>query len=214
MPTKEELKGRREAQITRAAYEIIARDGYENITVQDIADHAGFSKGIVYYYFKSKDDVMVSLFNSIILVIEKRFADVRRETPDPRRQLENVIGISLDIVREHIEFYRVIMVFWTHIHHKEFMRETNAKLFSHWRREIEKILKLGVDRGVFAPGLAVSLAASSIIAKVLGVSLQYIFDPDAFDLKVMREEVVREIVSGVRLPDGREGRSYGAADGF
>ena len=60
MPTKEELRTRRETQITRAAYEIIARNGYENITVQDIADRAGFSKGIVYYYFKSKDDVMVS----------------------------------------------------------------------------------------------------------------------------------------------------------
>jgi TetR/AcrR family transcriptional regulator, fatty acid metabolism regulator protein len=197
MPTKEELKSRRETQITRAAYEIIARNGYENITVQDIADHAGFSKGIVYYYFKSKDDVMVSLFNSIIEVIEKRFTEVRRENPDPRRQLENVIRISLDIVNEHMEFYRVIMVFWTHIHHKQFMRETNAKLFSHWRREIEKILTLGVDRGVFKPGLAVNLAASTIIAKVLGVSLQYIFDPGALDLKTMRELVIKEVLAGV-----------------
>jgi AcrR family transcriptional regulator len=197
MPTKEELKNRRETQITRAAYEIIAKNGYENITVQDIADHAGFSKGIVYYYFKSKDDVMVSLFNSIIGVIDNRFAEVRRENPDPRQQLENVIRISLDIINEHIEFYRVIMVFWTHVHHKQFMREINAKLFSHWRREIEKILKLGVDRGVFTPGLAVSLTASAIIARVLGVSLQYIFDPSAFDLGVMRERVVQEILSSV-----------------
>ena len=197
MPTKEELKNRRETQITRAAYEIIAKNGYENITVQDIADHAGFSKGIVYYYFKSKDDVMVSLFNSIIGVIDSRFAEVRSQNPDPRQQLENVIRISLDIINEHIEFYRVIMVFWTHVHHKEFMREINAKLFSHWRREIEKILKLGVDRGVFAPGLAVSLTASAIIARVLGISLQYIFDPSAFDLGVMRERVVQEILSSV-----------------
>lgn len=197
MPTKEELRARRETQITRAAYEIIAKNGYENITVQDIADRAGFSKGIVYYYFKSKDDVMVSLFDSIIAVIDNRFADVRRQSPDPRQQLESVVRISLDIVNEHIEFYRVIMVFWTHIHHKQFMREINAKLFSHWRREIEKILDLGMARGAFKPSLAVNLTASSIIARVLGVSLQYIFDPDAMDLPVMREQVVREVLSMV-----------------
>ena len=197
MPTKEELRTRRETQITRAAYEIIARNGYENITVQDIADRAGFSKGIVYYYFKSKDDVMVSLFDSIIAVIDSRFAEVRREVPDPRQQLENVIRISLDIVNEHIEFYRVIMVFWTQIHHKQFMREVNAKLFSHWRHEIEKILDLGTARGVFKPGLVMNVVASSVIAKVMGVSLQYIFDPNAFDLKVIREQVIQEVLAGV-----------------
>jgi len=197
MPTKEELKTRRETQITRAAYEIIARDGYENITVQDIADHAGFSKGIVYYYFRSKDDVMVSLFDSTIAVLDRRFAEVRKDNPDPRQQLERVISISLDIVNEHIEFYRVIMVFWTQIHHKQLMREVNAKLFSHWRREIEKILEQGMTRGVFKQGLAPRLVASSIIAKVLGVSLQYIFDPNAFDLKVMRQQVIAEVIAGV-----------------
>jgi TetR/AcrR family transcriptional regulator, fatty acid metabolism regulator protein len=197
MPTKEELRSRRETQITRAAYEIIAKNGYENITVQDIADRAGFSKGIVYYYFKSKDDVMVSLFNSIIAVIDNRFGEVRRETPDPRRQLENVIRISLDIVNEHMEFYRVITVFWTQIHHKQFMNEINAKLFSHWRREIEKILELGMARGVFKPTLVVHLVASSIIARVLGASLEYIFDPNAFDLKTMREMVIKDVLAGV-----------------
>jgi TetR/AcrR family fatty acid metabolism transcriptional regulator len=197
MPTKEQLRTRRETQITRAAYEIIAKNGYENITVQDIADRAGFSKGIVYYYFKSKDDVMVSLFDSIIAVLDNRFAEVRREIPDPRQQLEDVIRISLDIVNEHMEFYRVIMVFWTQIHHKQFMREINAKLFSHWRREIEKILDLGIARGVFSPALTPRLVASSIIARVLGVSLQYIFDPTVFDLKVVREQIIKEVLAGV-----------------
>jgi len=194
MPSKEELRSRRETQITRAAYEIIARNGYENITVQDIADHAGFSKGIVYYYFKSKDDVMVSLFNSVITVIDNRFAEVRRQTPEPRRQLESVIRISLDIVNEHIEFYRVITVFWSQIHHKQFMKEINAKLFSHWRREIEKIVEMGITEGDFSPTLVPSMTASSIISRVLGVSLQHIFDPDAFDLKVMSEQVVDEVL--------------------
>jgi TetR/AcrR family fatty acid metabolism transcriptional regulator len=200
MSPKEELRSRRETQITRAAYEIIAQNGYENITVQDIADHAGFSKGIVYYYFKSKDDVMVSLFDSVIAVIDNRFAEVRRGTPAPRVQLENVIRISLNIVNEHIEFYRVIMVFWSQIHHKQFMKEINAKLFSHWRREIEKILEMGMTSGDFTSTIVPSVMASSIISRVLGVSLQHIFDPDAFDLKVLSSQVVDEVLAQVSAP--------------
>jgi AcrR family transcriptional regulator len=200
MTPREELRSRRENQITRAAYEIIAKNGYENITVQDIADHAGFSKGIVYYYFKSKDDVMVSLFDSVIAVIDNRFAEVRRHSPEPRRQLENVIKISLDIVNEHIEFYRVIMVFWSQIHHKQFMKEINAKLFSHWRREIEKILEMGMAAGDFKPTLVPSVTATSIISRVLGISLQHIFDPDAFDLKVLSSQVTDEVLMLVSTP--------------
>jgi TetR/AcrR family fatty acid metabolism transcriptional regulator len=194
MAPREDLKSLRETQITRAAYEIIAKNGYENITVQDIADHAGFSKGIVYYYFKSKDDLMVGLFDSIIAVIEKRFAEVRQQNPDPREQLESVIRISLDIVHEHMEFYRVIMVFWTQINHKEFIKEINARLFSHWRREIEKILELGMAQGVFRTGHSKRTIASSIIAQVLGVSLQYIFDADAFDFTEMTDKVIGDVL--------------------
>ena len=194
MAAREDLRTRRETQITRAAYEIIAKNGYEHITVQDIADHAGFSKGIVYYYFKSKDDVMVSLFGSIIAVIDKKFAEVRRESPDPREQLKNVIRISLDIVHENIEFYRVIMVFWTQIHHREFMKEINARLFSHWRREIKKILEMGIATGVFKPDLVPHTTASSIIAMVLGVSLQYLFDSGVFDFTEMTDRVVEEVL--------------------
>ncbi len=197
MVSKEDLKSRRETQITRAAYEIIAKNGYENITVQDIADHAGFSKGIVYYYFKSKDDMMVSLFDSIIAVIDKRFAEVRKESSGPEEQLRNVIEISLDIVHEHMEFYRVIMVFWTQINHKEFIKEINAKLFSHWRREIEKILEMGISRGVFKADLVLQSTSSFVIAAVLGASLQHIFDSRAFDFAEMNKKVIDQVLSMV-----------------
>jgi TetR/AcrR family fatty acid metabolism transcriptional regulator len=197
MPTKEELKSRREAQITRAAYELIAKNGYENITVQDIADRAGFSKGIVYYYFKSKDDVMVSLFDSIVSGIDERFAEVRRKSPDPRQQLIDVVKVSLNIIHDHKEFYHVIMVFWTQIGQKTFIRDINAKLFSRWRREITKILDLGITTNVFRKDLDPSLVASLVVSRVMGSSLQYIFDPSAFDFEQMKDTVVKEVIAMV-----------------
>ena len=83
MPTKEELRNRRETQITRAAYEIIAKNGYENITVQDIADHAGFSKGIVYYYFIADSQIwFMTLYDK---------DEVEDLSPDEQRLLKAAI---------------------------------------------------------------------------------------------------------------------------
>ncbi|MBN1881772.1 MAG: TetR/AcrR family transcriptional regulator [Deltaproteobacteria bacterium] len=190
-----ELTQKRKSQILRAAYDIIAEQGYENITVQDIATRAGFSKGIIYYYFSSKEDVMVSLFDSIIRVIDRNFASTIQNHPEPKEQMERILRVSFDLVHEHKEFYHVMMVFWSQITQKTLMSDLNATLFRRYRREMAKIVERGVDKGVFRARVDVNLLASLIIAVIGGASLQYIFDPEAFDFKVMVDTSVAAVMS-------------------
>ena len=190
-----ELTQKRKSQILRAAYAIIAERGYENITVQDIAKQAGFSKGIIYYYFSSKEDVMVSLFDSILRVIDRNFASTIQNHPEPRERMERVLRMSFDLVHKHKEFYHVIMVFWSQITQKTLMSDLNATLFRRYRRELAKIIEGGVERGVFKAKVDVNLLASQIIAVVGGASLQYIFDPEAFDFSTMVDTSVAYIMN-------------------
>jgi len=189
-----ELTQKRKSQILRAAYAIIAERGYEDITVQDIATRAGFSKGIIYYYFSSKEDVMVSLFDSILRVIDRNFASTIQNHPEPREQMERVLRMSFDLVHEHQEFYRVMMVFWSQITHKTLMSDLNATLFRRYRREMAKIIERGVEKGVFRANVDANLLASQIIAVIGGASLQYIFDPEAFDFGAMVDTSVAFIM--------------------
>jgi len=189
-----ELTQKRKSQILRAAYTIIAERGYENITVQDIANHAGFSKGIIYYYFSSKEDVMVSLFDSILRVIDRNFASTIQNHPEPREQMERVLRMSFDLVHKHKEFYHVIMVFWSQVTQKTLMSELNVTLFKRYRRELAKIIERGVDRGVFRAKFDVNMLASQIIAVVGGTSIQYIFDPEAFDFSKVVDASVSYIM--------------------
>src|SRR3977135_4629240 len=52
--------------ILRAAIDIFAERGYFNAQVADVARAAGVAAGTVYLYFKSKDDLLVSIFESSI----------------------------------------------------------------------------------------------------------------------------------------------------
>ena len=49
-------------QIIEAAVRVFARRGYYNSRVSDIAREAGIAAGTIYLYFKTKDDILVTLF--------------------------------------------------------------------------------------------------------------------------------------------------------
>lgn len=61
-------KGDREesvAGIRDAAVRLFASRGYANTSLEDVASAAGFTKGAVYYYFKSKENLLLSVLHAI-----------------------------------------------------------------------------------------------------------------------------------------------------
>lgn len=59
---KEESK----ARILGAAIQLFAEKGYDATRVSEIADNAGVNKALIYYYFKSKEDILDFLVNSLM----------------------------------------------------------------------------------------------------------------------------------------------------
>ena len=55
----------RRTQLTAAAYNVVSKKGYYNFTIKDIADEAGMSAGLVHYYFKNKQDLLLNLLRQI-----------------------------------------------------------------------------------------------------------------------------------------------------
>ena len=58
---KEKLKEKRQSQIINSAIAIVLEKGFENSRMDDIVDHSKLSKGTIYYYYKSKKDLYLSL---------------------------------------------------------------------------------------------------------------------------------------------------------
>ena len=49
------------AKILEAAFAVLGRDGYENVSIKDIAEEAGVAQGLVHYYFKSKQQLVLAV---------------------------------------------------------------------------------------------------------------------------------------------------------
>lgn len=66
MPSKDELTSERRAQILQAAAIVFARGGVDGARMDDIVAESGLSKGTLYWYFDSKQEIIVALVDQVI----------------------------------------------------------------------------------------------------------------------------------------------------
>src|SRR4051794_4628484 len=92
---RQERADRREA-IRRAAIQVFAERGYFNAQVADVARAAGIAAGTVYLYFRSKDDLLVSIFERTVRdAIEEGRASVAPLT-EPVERLRAIARVHLE----------------------------------------------------------------------------------------------------------------------
>lgn len=94
-------------KVLDAAFELFATKGYAQTSVDSIAAKAKTSKGLVYYYFKSKEDILKAIFNTIIKEGEVMFRG--GETMPPKKLLKQIIGYSFYFIRHQTNLFRLIL---------------------------------------------------------------------------------------------------------
>lgn len=82
------------ARILRAAEELFAEKGFDGSRVDEIARKAGVNKALIYYYFKSKDDILDALFTSaikdVIELIESTYDDLQLDESEIARMFDTL----------------------------------------------------------------------------------------------------------------------------
>lgn len=60
-----EIREQSRQQIIDAAFELFAETGYQKTSIAAISKKAGISKGLIYHYFESKEDVLIGIFEML-----------------------------------------------------------------------------------------------------------------------------------------------------
>ena len=100
----------RRRQILDAAIRVFARQGFHACRVSDIADEAGVAYGLVYHYFRSKDQVMNELFEERWSLLLDAIAEVDGREVSAREKLDSVAGFIIESYRRDPELMQVIIV--------------------------------------------------------------------------------------------------------
>jgi AcrR family transcriptional regulator len=189
-----DIAGIRREQIVEAAVGIIAEQGLQHLSLSEIENRVGMSRGQLTYYFKTKEAILLAVFDRLVAMMHQRQGQEQAaagETAcwEPRSWVEVVqwvLGKILEQPPAHPEFGALQHTFLSQIGHREDFRLRLAALYGEWRGHMAEIL-----RGQYAPGAggnkfpARSLA-SLIQALFHGIAMQVAADPNAID----REEIV------------------------
>ena len=96
--------------ILDAAIRVFARQGFNGCRVSDIADEAGVAYGLVYHYFRSKDEVLDTLFLERWNVLLEAIRETDRQEISPRAKLYAIASFIVDSYRHDPELMKVIIV--------------------------------------------------------------------------------------------------------
>lgn len=185
----------RAAQIVEAAGACLARKGYANTSLKEIAAEAQVAPSLLHYYFDSKEHLLVEVVRS---VVSRNRDEMRRDfelSSTPIEKVNRSVDRARRRCRENPGFYRLLFDLITLGIHQPAIGEQVAALFSESDHELQQsILEVEHDLDLNLADKGIpdrSALARVIIAAVDGLALQSLFDPGldidaAFDaLRVM-----------------------------
>jgi TetR/AcrR family transcriptional regulator, fatty acid metabolism regulator protein len=185
-------------QILDAAIRVFARQGFHSTRVSDIADEAGVAYGLVYHYFRSKDEVLNELFSERWSLLLAAIEETDRDGETPRAKLEAVAAFIVDSYRHDPELMKVIIV--------EVTRAANSFGRTHLPEirgayeSIAKIVAEGQEAGAFRRDIDPIFASMSFYGAIEQLLSGWIFEviPAAeTDFDHAKELVVGTICDGL-----------------
>ncbi|WP_034630309.1 TetR/AcrR family transcriptional regulator [Desulfotruncus alcoholivorax] len=171
----------RKQQVIEATERCIIEKGFSNMSVKDIAMEANVSTGIIYHYFKNKEDVLLQ-------VIKRSFAKSHErvmETVEPLETFEEKLHKHIEninsVPKDNPDFYAVLLNYLGQAKNNPEINMVIAKFFKNLRKYIETYSQNGVTSGKVNPDKIKHLPAL-VIGLGMGIGIQWIIDQDAFDI--------------------------------
>ncbi len=191
------LKARRQ-QILDAAVACFSDAGLHHATLEDIRQRAGLSRGAVYHYFRSKDDIIAALRDRSTA---EYVADRSRETAtDAHGRLLEFTDVAIGRMRDprQLEADRVGVALWAEALHSGRIREQQIEVMGVARSTLAEIVRQGQAEDVLPAELDPEATAVAIVGAYLGLQLQYVWQPE-LDVDAA-SRALRAMLSGLFAP--------------
>ena len=191
MSPRPDVSEERKDQILDAASEVFAKKGVHEARMDDIVKESGLSKGTLYWYFKSKDEIIISIFERLF---SRELADldnlVSDDSPAADRLLRYAERITKDVFRL-LPFAPIAYEFLSLAFRRKYFREAFKIYLNNHMEILVPIIQQGVDSGEFR-GVDANEAAIAIGAIFEGTLLLWVYDHS-----FVKPE--KHILSGVNL---------------
>ena len=181
--------------IIDAAIRVFARNGYYNSRVSDIAREAGIASGTIYLYFRTKDEILVTLFR-------ERMADwvahVRREVavePDAVAKIRRLVTLHFQVLEANPDLAEVVQVELRQ--GQKFFRGASAHEVSAYFDLIASILQEGVASGHVRDDVPINVATKMLFGAMDQLATSWVLGKRKYRLTEAAAAVAGIFLHGV-----------------
>jgi TetR/AcrR family fatty acid metabolism transcriptional regulator len=186
--------GKRES-ILRAATRVFARNGYFNSKVADIARAADVADGTVYLYFKSKEEILHSIFDQNMAEAIAAGRVLIEKLRDPGEKLRRIAMLHLERLGADRD---LAVVFQVELRGStKFMQEFSAAGFAEYLGLLRKTFEEGQRSGIFRKDLSAKLVSKILFGALDEMATNWIISKRKYKLEPMAEVVMDVFLNGV-----------------
>jgi TetR/AcrR family fatty acid metabolism transcriptional regulator len=182
--------------ILRAAIDVFAERGFFHAQVADVARAAGIASGTVYLYFRSKDDLLVSVFER---TMREALGEARAAVggvDDPAERLRRFARLHLARLGKD---RNLAIVFQVELRQSvKFMERFSSTLLRDYLGQIRAAIADGQDAGVFRRDLNTTAAAKMFFGALDEMATNWILSRRRYSLENDAEHVVDLFLTGAR----------------
>ncbi|RJP35456.1 MAG: TetR/AcrR family transcriptional regulator [Actinobacteria bacterium] len=188
---------RKKLLIIGNAFNVFRENGYANTKMSDIAEAAGISKGTIYLYFKSKEELLAKALETMLHLIQEKAYGQLEAIQDSEERLREFIHVFMGVFQEVAGVIGLLMEAISSDRLKVGDMEERSYLAGAYRNAINRVeamLREGARRGVFRE-IDFHTSAIILVCMIDGLQIPYAISSDLVDIekaaKVVEEMVFR-----------------------
>ncbi|GAA0352831.1 TetR/AcrR family transcriptional regulator [Bacillus horti] len=194
----EEYKEKKKEQILTSALACFAQKGFTAATIDDIVAHSGISKGSIYNYYKSKDDIYIDLLNTntshYMEQITEQFSKLHSAIDKITFLFDHYINVDPQD-EQRLGYVSVFYEFIFHSTRDEDIHALVTKRKNHLLKLMKDIIEQGQQAGEVKKELDPELYAYKFWIMIDGVSIQSVFADSPYHnvLAMLKQTYLEEI---------------------
>jgi AcrR family transcriptional regulator len=181
----EQIRAESKTKILVAALELFAIDGYHNTSISKIAKHAGISKGLMYNYFVSKEQLLKEV---VILSLEdaKKMSEQllqNLEEISPKEALRQSLELFFQILIENKTLWKLTFSLAMQISNMPSVTAVISKMFEDILQQFEMVLQLNGYSDY-------NIEAKLLAAHLDGIAFHFLIFEKTYPLEEVKNKLI------------------------
>jgi TetR/AcrR family fatty acid metabolism transcriptional regulator len=182
-------------QIIEAAIRVFARNGYYNSRVSDIASEAGIASGTIYLYFRTKEEILVTLFREKMAAFVAHLCREIAGERDAVAKIRRLVELHFTVLEESPALAEVVQVELRQ--GQKFFRGASAHEVSAYFELIGSVLEEGVAAGHFRADVPVKVATKVLFGAMDQMATSWVLGKRGYRLVDAADAVATIFLKGV-----------------